>query len=955
MLGLAMISPCPDDDELTQFVERRLEESRRAEIETHCDACSRCRETVTYLVEVFAESWADDEPSFGRLPGRGATLGRYLILEWLGAGAMGAVYAAFDPELDRRVALKLLPPRAAGDASQLRARFLAEARAMASISHPNVIAVHDVGTHDDLAFFAMELVDGETLGDWLASRPRTTREIVDVFAAAGRGLAAAHEGGLVHRDFKPGNVLVGRDGRVRVIDFGLARFSGEAVETRPPEAVDPDWDLPETRTGTVLGTPAYMAPEQLEGERSDARADQFAFCVSLYEALYGRRPFEGGSAVARLEAIRGGPVRLGPGSRRVPRRLQRMLARGLAVVPADRFASMAELVGRLTARPLARFGPAAAMVVAVVGTGVGVYGAVTQGTGPRCGPGDERLAGVWDVQRRAGLVRALAGNAPVGSTPDQTARWVADRFDAYADSWAQLSHAVCVATVERHEQSVTMTDLQLGCLRRAEHQLRAHVDHVLDSGSSLLPRAVELVESLPSLSVCEDVEMLAAGPPPPSSAQAEDVEAQRRVIAQAYAGWATGDFAEAKRLAQRVEAAAESIGYAPLRYEATLLRGDAASRLVQTDEAREALDRALQGALSIDDRPVAIAAAAGLACVAAGELGQPEVGVAYGRTALGLTQGAGSVAKERAHALRCMGRALKAKGAFEDAETHLREAIAVLDGDGAGEVVSVAKVRLELGQVLVRRRRFAAAKQEFQHGAAILREQLGPDSPDAVLASGEVASVMAKLGEYGPAEAEYRRVMDVWTRVAGPRTTNIGIIHSKLGNMFYGQDRFPEAEVEFVAARELLTETLGADHPTVLATEASLANVWSQQDRLDEAGAAYADVIDRFSRILAPEHATLVALRSSAAQVQLQQHRYPAAMETLAPVAEACTAGPDVPDDTCGDVELALARAQFQLGDRASSSAHLAEAERRYTKADRITDDVQRVIDGLKSDLAGTR
>src|SRR5690606_1441989 len=244
----------------------------------------------------------------------GATIGRYVVLAPLGRGAMGTVLAALDPELDRKVALKVLHETARGGD---RARLQREAQALARLSHPNVMILHDVGTWVDPAggrhvFLAMELVVGHTLSDWLASAPRSVDAIVAVFAQAGRGLAAAHAAGLVHRDFKPHNVLVGSDGRVRVTDFGLARSFGE--DTRPPITVDthtgpislPELALHETltRTGEWVGTPAYMAPEQLQGGAADPRADQFAFCVALYEALHGQRPFAGRTPGEILEAIR---------------------------------------------------------------------------------------------------------------------------------------------------------------------------------------------------------------------------------------------------------------------------------------------------------------------------------------------------------------------------------------------------------------------------------------------------------------------------------------------------------------------------------------------------------------------------------------------------------------------------------------------------------------------------
>jgi len=215
----------------------------------------------------------------------GAVVGRYVVLQQLGVGGMGVVHACYDPELDRKVALKVLRSDTVDGVA--RARLLREAQALAKLSHPNVVAIHDVGTVGEHVWLAIELVDGQTLRQWLET-PRRWREVLEVMGAAGHGLAAAHVAGLSHRDFKPDNVMIGRDGRARVMDFGLARASGKTTEpasdTTLVPSVPPTWaDAPVTRVGAIVGTPRYMAPEQLRGGRSvTGAADQFAFCVSAF-------------------------------------------------------------------------------------------------------------------------------------------------------------------------------------------------------------------------------------------------------------------------------------------------------------------------------------------------------------------------------------------------------------------------------------------------------------------------------------------------------------------------------------------------------------------------------------------------------------------------------------------------------------------------------------------------
>ncbi|EDM77753.1 serine/threonine kinase family protein [Plesiocystis pacifica SIR-1] len=272
-------------------------------------------------------------------------IGRYKVLDCIGQGGMGIVYAARDERLDRTVAIKLLRPEFSGSQTNDLGK---EAQSLAKLAHPNVVAVYDVGEHDDQLFVAMEYVEGQSLRRWLLRRPSIT-ELLSVFAAAGAGLAAAHRAGLVHRDFKPDNVLVGSDGRPRILDFGLARAPGADGVGGPPSFAD-DADANATslsRHGVLLGTPAYMAPEQHLGERADARSDQFGFCVALFQAIYGVLPFPSADLRALSLAIVGGRVSTPPPRTGVPDSLRNLLIRGLKVDPDARFPDMDSLLGEL--------------------------------------------------------------------------------------------------------------------------------------------------------------------------------------------------------------------------------------------------------------------------------------------------------------------------------------------------------------------------------------------------------------------------------------------------------------------------------------------------------------------------------------------------------------------------------------------------------------------------------
>jgi tRNA A-37 threonylcarbamoyl transferase component Bud32 len=358
------------DDTVLAMVDGRVEPDARRRIEAHAASCASCRELLSALAREREVSGSGPTQVAGqRGSARGGDVplrvGRFVPSRVLGAGGMGIVYAARDPELDRVVAVKLLRADLVVESRRaaMEERLRREARAMAKLSHPNVIAVYDVGTHDDRVFIAMEYVDGGTLESWLDT-PRPLASVLAAFRAAGSGLAAAHAQGVVHRDFKPTNVLVGGDGRVRVTDFGIAKLE--------PGAARPS-DL--GATAGAMGTPHYMAPEQYLGEAVDARADQFSFCVALYDAVYGVRPFAGSTPDELVAAAVAGRITPPPKAVRVPARIHAALVRGLAAEPARRFASLDELLGELVLEPRRwpRRVAVAAAVVAATATGVGAF------------------------------------------------------------------------------------------------------------------------------------------------------------------------------------------------------------------------------------------------------------------------------------------------------------------------------------------------------------------------------------------------------------------------------------------------------------------------------------------------------------------------------------------------------------------------------------------------------
>jgi len=336
---------CPDDSDLAAFAEGRLGPGKRPSVVAHVEGCTACADLVAFAAgHETASVEASDRVEYGR----GSSFGRYLIERHVGSGGLGDVYAAYDPQLDRRVALKVVRPSALAmdDESEQHRRLLREARALAKVTHANVVAVHDVGTQNEAVFIAMEFVEGLTLRDTLREPDRGWPELRPLFVAAARGLAAAHRAGLVHRDFKPGNVMVNTAGEVKVLDFGLARLVGPPAARRQQLNTSPCAETTASEQ-LIAGTPAYMAPEQLKGAPISATADQFAFCVVLFEALHRVRPFAGGSLEERHHAIVEQRFAPSEATSSVPSWLDAVLRRGLRADPNERYEDMEAVIEAL--------------------------------------------------------------------------------------------------------------------------------------------------------------------------------------------------------------------------------------------------------------------------------------------------------------------------------------------------------------------------------------------------------------------------------------------------------------------------------------------------------------------------------------------------------------------------------------------------------------------------------
>ncbi|MCY1057633.1 protein kinase [Nannocystis sp. SCPEA4] len=663
-------------------------------------------------------------------------IGRFTVLRQLGAGGMGVVYAAYDDQLDRKVALKLLHAHRSGAADQRR--LLREAQALARLAHPNVVGIHEVGVFDGQVFLAMEFVHGQTAHAWRTARPRRWRDVLDVYLQAGRGLAAAHAVGLVHGDFKPENIIVGVDGRVRVLDFGLARASDPAIGETCRDGQPRDEPSALAVTAGLAGTPAYMAPEQLDGARPDPRSDQFSFCVALFEALHGQRPYQGASLDELAHAVRSGRIAVPAGDVPVPGWLRRVVLRGLARDPAARWPTMPALLTALDRQRTRWLAAALASLTAALALGL-LFPAPQR---PPCTGAADELAGVWDLERRQALAAAFAR---IGA-PFAAAAWSRTErlLDAHFAAWTAMARDSCEATHVRGTQSSQLLDLRAACLHRRRDEVRALTDLFAAADAQVVARAVQAVGLLAPIDACADQTALSAAVPPPDDLVLRArVERARARLAPLGALLRTGKYEEGRAGAQILVDEATALGHLPLTAEALLLSGELHAALGDLNTAERLLaDAARAGAGARDDALIARAWTL-LVAVVAVDQARPADGRAWARAADVAVMRAGDDPRLRAALLVHEGALARERGDHDDALARLQRALALQERVLAPDDPALADTLDHLGLAFAAAGEYEDAIASHRRALALRERALGPDHPDLAITRQRLDSALA--------------------------------------------------------------------------------------------------------------------------------------------------------------------------------------------------------------------
>jgi tetratricopeptide (TPR) repeat protein len=853
------VMTCPSEDTLLLFLGGQLPAPDAAAVERHVDECAACSELLAAVGrglsldgQPSAPPADPGEPTNGgatrALHARATSVDRYILLGPLGAGGMGVVYAAYDAELDRRIALKLLRPDREGTArvAETQARLLREAQALARLQHPNVVAVYDAGTFGDEVFVAMELVDGVTLARWLRDERRSWRDIVGVFAQAGAGLAAAHAAGLVHRDFKPDNVLVGKDGRARVVDFGLARpplpLADAAAAEPAPQPEPPEAAL--TRTGAVMGTPAYMSPEQRRGAAADARTDQFSFCVALHEALHGARP--------------GGAERPLPShERRIPAHVRRALRRGLSDSPGARYPSMAALLADLTRSPWRKrvlTVAAVAAAAAFVAGGLG-YRAHVVRERRQCEGAAGQLAGVWDEPRRQ---RAQAAFVATGA-PHAAEQWrrVAVGLDRHAASWVASWTDSCEATRDGRQPA------HVGVMRAACFDWRREEMRVLGSllerpDAAMVERASLVTRRLGAISECNSTKVLSRRPRPPRDPVLRArVDAVRTQLMEALLLYYAGKPREALAATRLAEANARATGDRATEAEALHALGQMLIYAEDRVASETVTWQAVAAAEASGHDEVKAEALVSLAWLLGTGAGRNPLRLAeaerYGSLAgAAISRLGGEMPRLEAALVHNLGVIAGARGRYAEAQRLMERALQIR-GREADEFGALP-TQYMLAVFLMRQGHLAAAASLHEDVVARRGQQYGRDHPLVVLSQGALAETRALQGRCADALLVAHRTLDLGRRGVAASPATRGEAHAISSRCLAAAGRLDAALGEARRAVTIMEEGLGPRDPRLAECLDDLGAVLRQSGQLAAALVQHRRALAVLDASVEPDH-----------------------------------------------------------------------------------------------------
>ena len=896
-------------------------------------------------------------------------IGRFLVLRRLGVGGTAVVWSAYDPELDRKVAIKVVHGAKVANSTAAGDRLRREAQALAKLNHPNVVAIYDAGTcaapgGGKEIFIAEELVEGVDVARWLRERPRSRQEILEVFLQAGQGLLAAHGAGLVHRDFKPGNILVGADGRVRVSDFGLARaaMSGETAQVPLTDETLDDTMMAEstplstplTEVGAIMGTPSYMAPEQHLGHTIDSRADQFSFCVALYEALYGEKPFAGKTIEEiRLQVLQG-KVRVPPKNSRVPSWLRLVLLRGLRVEAAERFPTMAELLAALQRDPVRR----RLVILSVAGVVVVLLGLVggiltwQQREARMCVAEAEDQASAWNDESANAIRNAFeaTGKPYALDTYDRVRSLLA----AYHDTWVEGYIDACAATHVRHGQSEPTLQLRRACLWERRAALEELITVLTKADEGMVRKAVETAMSLRPIKDCADVARLSmAVTPPEDEAVRTKVAELGKELARAKVLEAAGSYKAGEEVASKVAAAAKETGYPPIVADALLELGTIHDELGLYGQAEDELYEAwwaavASGYLEIEAR-VGVLLVRNVGCLQ----GRPKDGARLARHSRAIIDRLDRLGAKRGYDdleadwTSAMANLAFDAGDYDKALDYNRQTIAIRERTRVPDHPLMARDLLNRAVMLETKGDYDAALDAYRRALEIEQKVFGPKHPRVAVALSAFGGSLVDTGHYQEGMDHQLRALAIAEEANGRENPDtIRILDVLCFSRYRGHDYDTAIEC-YRKVLALQQHGLGDEHPRVGKTLSNISELLRRTGQYAEVFPMSTRALDIATKTFGPDHPDVATARNNLGCAYLATGSNARALENLEKAVAICEKV-ECDENIRPEARFALGRALWSAARDRPRALELAKAARdEYAKTRGSEDWRQQVDDWL--------
>jgi len=775
-------------------------------------------------------------------------MGRFALLRVVGEGAMGQVHAAYDERLDRRVALKIIRKDRAFSPTA-RKRLLREARAMARLSHPNVVALYEGDEHEQQAFLVLEFVDGPTLEAWIEEE-RPAAEVLEAFIAIGRGLAAAHAAGVVHRDFKPANVLFTAEGIPKVADFGLAALGQHANTESDIERSAEPVDERLTATGQFAGTPLFMAPEQWEGGEADARSDQFSYCLTLYRTLYGVDPFGGESMHARRSAVVDGTPTPPALTGSTPRWLWAPLRKGLSRDPSERFSSMDELLRALTNDPRTRRRRMAMLGgAALVAAGGVAYGPVQASLQTqRCEVASKKIRARWGQDERASAEKALTHSG----LPYAADAWklVSVEIDAFSSAWEANRLEGCLATTLEGTLAPPLSRRSEECFDELRERFEGNLDALAKSDSAIVDQATALFSRLPDPATCIDTTHLAQRADLPDEAEVRQriraLRAELRAVGRL--SWA-GKGEQAITRGEAVIEASEAIGWASLIANAHSVLGDAYLFAQEPDQALASFRRTYDIAVASGDDLMALQGISGLMFTLTWGLNEPQHALWWHDIAQPTIDRIQLDSHpDVALVWRYSAMAHQELGNLEQARDGYRAAYALMvESYGEGSSASAALLG-DLGDIALAMEDPKTAAEYFRRQRDIVIETRGEHHPELATPLTNLGAAEAGLGHMDIAYGHYVQALGLLETTYGAEDPRSAPLHNNIGDILAQRGELKAAQTAINRGLRIRTKAFGEAHPQTASSQLYLAGVEEQLGHLEvaldlfaRAHATYAD------------------------------------------------------------------------------------------------------------------